>query len=97
MKCEHRTGDGMATEADKIYTPGSVCPHCQCTLGADGFWYVEAEQAIDTSKPVLYRHSDGAEIRNATNAELRASIDAADSDGGVGIIEVDGIDCFVRE
>jgi predicted nucleic acid-binding Zn-ribbon protein len=52
---------------------------------------------IDMSKPVLYRHDDAVEIRNATPEELAASIEAAKHDGGVGVILVDGQRCYVQE
>jgi hypothetical protein len=52
---------------------------------------------IDTSKPVLYRYEDATEIRNATAEELAASIEAAEHDGGAGVITVDGVDCYVVE
>ena len=54
--CNHRTGDGAAT-ADEIaahaagdvvvlrWRHGYECPTCGCTLGCDGYWYVEAFDA----------------------------------------------------
>ena len=58
---------------------------------------MNATTQIDTSKPVLYRYSDGKSIRNATDAELAASVEAAEHDGGAGVITVDGVDCYVVE
>lgn len=52
---------------------------------------------IDTSKPVLHNYKTGEQIRNATSAELTASIDAAEHDGGTGVIVVDGVSCYVVE
>ena len=52
---------------------------------------------IDMSKPVLYRYHDATVLRNATTEELAASIEATKHDGGVGVIIVDGIDCYVTE
>lgn len=44
--CEHRQGDGRATDADtQQYRPGDECPDCQCTLGTDGAWYIDRDQA----------------------------------------------------
>jgi len=45
MACEHRTSDGQATDADSDYAAGDECPDCGCTLGSDGYWYVDADQA----------------------------------------------------
>ncbi len=43
--CEHRLGDGSSTSEDEQYQPGDECPFCRCTLGSDGYWYVDADQA----------------------------------------------------
>ena len=57
-----------------------------------------AKGDIDQSKPVLYRYDDDSSaVRNATAEELAASKAAAESDGGAGVIVVDGVDCYVRE
>jgi len=37
------------------------------------------------------------EIREATDEELADSLEAAEHDGGVGAIDVDGITCYVAE
>lgn len=58
---------------------------------------VEASEDIDHNGPVLYRYNDAVALRNATPAELAASQEAAESDGGAGVIEVDGVDCYVQE
>lgn len=52
---------------------------------------------IDYDLPVLRRYSDAAAIRNATRAEAAESREAAKSDGGAGVIEVDGVSCYVEE
>jgi hypothetical protein len=44
----------------------------------------------------LFGYASGDYIREATPAELAASIDAAAADGGAGVILVDGRRCFVR-
>ena len=56
-----------------------------------------SDSDIDYAKPVLRRYSDAAAIRNATPAETRASRDAAESDGGAGVIDVDGESYYVEE
>lgn len=45
-ECSHRQGTGAATEEDmERYKPGDECGACGCTLGTDGYWYVERNQA----------------------------------------------------
>lgn len=44
----------------------------------------------------LMRYSDATTIRAATIDEAWASVYAAESDGGAGVIEVDGVDCYVE-
>lgn len=43
----------------------------------------------------LHNYQTGDFIREATEAEYRASVAAADLDGGAGVIEVDGVGCWV--
>lgn len=44
--CKHRAGDGQATvEDDERFVAGDECQECGCTLGTDGYWYVDADQA----------------------------------------------------
>ena len=43
----------------------------------------------------LYDYQTGDALRPATEDELRSSIDAAQRDGGAGVIEIDGRPCFV--
>jgi hypothetical protein len=52
---------------------------------------------INMAAPVLYGYDDGIEIRNATSAGLAESIEAAQYDGGAGVVTVDGVDCYVLE
>jgi len=42
----------------------------------------------------LYNYADGEIIRYATVAEVAASDAAAEIDGGIGAITVDGITCY---
>lgn len=57
----------------------------------------DSEEAVDSSKPTLMNYATGEAIRNATAAELEASKQAAERDGGAGVITVDGVDCYVEE
>jgi hypothetical protein len=52
---------------------------------------------IDPRKPILHNYETGQQIRNATQEELTESIEAADTDGGAGVITVDGVDCYVED
>lgn len=45
----------------------------------------------------LMNYETAEEIREATAEELAASIAAAETDGGAGVIEVDGVSCYVIE
>lgn len=44
---------------------------------------------------ILFDYATGAKIRYATDEEYQASLAAAEVDGGAGVIEVDGVSCFV--
>lgn len=57
----------------------------------------QKENIMDMSKPVLYDINTGDAIRNATSDEIVASLSAAEHDGGVGAINVDGRTCYVQE
>ena len=52
---------------------------------------------IDQTQPVLCRHIDGAQLRNATEDELADSIEAGDE--GIIQVDIDGVtvDCFVQD
>jgi len=56
---------------------------------------------IDWSAAVLYSYNTGQALRNATEEEREASIEASETDGGAGVIttEVYGIptDCYVTD
>lgn len=52
---------------------------------------------INQQQPVLYRHIDAVAMRNATEEELDQSIEAAETDGGQGLIEIHGVSCYVLE
>lgn len=51
----------------------------------------------ENSTATLHNYKTGEAIRPATAAELAASIEAAKSDGGAGVITVDGVACYVQE
>ena len=55
------------------------------------------KDAIDQTQPVLCRHIDGAQLRNATDDELGDSIEAGDD--GIIQVDIDGeiVDCFVQD
>jgi hypothetical protein len=50
--------------------------------------------ADQTTTRRLCDYQTGADIREATAAETQASIEAAEVDGGVGVIVVDGRSCY---
>ena len=52
-------------------------------------------EKIDFLKPVLFDYMSGDAIRNATRDELADSVKAALLDYGAGVIEVDGVSCYV--
>lgn len=54
----------------------------------------DREHIMQYSGPTLHRYYDGSIIRHASEGELAASIEAAEHDGGAGVIEVDGVDCY---
>lgn len=47
------------------------------------------------SSPHLVNYQTGEDIRTATQAEIDASVEAAEIDGGSGVILVDGVLCYV--
>lgn len=51
----------------------------------------------ENSTATLHNHKTGEAIRPATADELAASIEAARTDGGAGVIVVDGVSCYVQE
>ena len=52
---------------------------------------------IDQTQPVLCRHYDGEQLRNATEDEHADSIEAGDE--GIIQVDIDGeiVDCFVQD
>ena len=55
------------------------------------------QHTIDQTQPVLCRHIDGAQLRNATEDEVGDSIEAGDE--GIIQVDIDGeiVDCFVQD
>ncbi len=51
----------------------------------------------NVNRGTLYRYDTNEEIREATAEELEASRHASERDGGAGVIEVDGVLCYVLE
>lgn len=51
----------------------------------------------ETTTATLHNYKTGEAIRPATAAELAASIEAAKTDGGAGVIVVDGVSCYAQE
>lgn len=45
----------------------------------------------------LMRYEDAEYLREATAEELEDSIEAAEHDGGAGVILVDDVRCYVQE
>jgi hypothetical protein len=45
----------------------------------------------------LHNYNTGEYIREATDEECEASVKAAESDGGAGVIVVDGVSCYVED
>ena len=55
----------------------------------------ETETATETATAILYDYKTGEPIRPATATEIAASLEAATSDGGAGVITVDGLSYYV--
>jgi hypothetical protein len=47
--------------------------------------------------PKLMEYDTAEYIREATEEELAQSIEAAENDGGAGVILVDGMTCYVTD
>jgi len=64
-------------------------------------WVEYHERALSllagTCQAWLCDYDDASRIRPATEEEARESRDAAQSDGGAGVIRVDGRRCYVEE
>ncbi len=72
------------------------------TMDADGSLQFQGQPAcllgkklVKLSPPSLHDYRSGDFIRVASPAELKASKEAAEHDGGAGVIEVDGRACYV--
>jgi len=55
------------------------------------------EMTTEAETATLYDYKNGEPIRPATATETAASYEAARYDGGAGVIEVDGVSCYVWE
>ncbi len=55
------------------------------------------ETDTNSAAPILCDYRTGDRIRNATAAEADASREAAITDGGAGVIEIDGVACYVED
>ena len=68
-------------------------------ISADDSWFdvIHDQDTIDQTQPVLCRHIDGVQLRNATIVEIMDQVDA----GEYGFIQadIDGqiVDCFVQD
>lgn len=67
------------------------------TIGfADGSWIDVCGGDVFASGPYLIDYATGDAIREATEQEFRESMEAAQHDGGAGVIDVDGRLVFVN-
>lgn len=68
-------------------------------ISADDSWFdvIVDQETIDQTQPVLCRHIDGAQLRNATEDELGDSIERGDD--YIIQVEINGeiVDCFVQD
>ena len=67
-------------------------------------WYNDATTNFQTFRDAshaqtgeLHNYTTGEFIRIATAGEQAASIAAAETDGGSGVIVVDGVSCYVED
>ena len=67
-------------------------------ISADDSWFdvIDDQDTIDQTQPVLCRHIDGAQLRNATIVEIMDQVDAGEY--GFIQVDIDGeiVDCFVQ-
>ena len=71
---------------------------CDLALGGDKEAIKACAEAVTSSYDYpsdLHRYSDGEYLREATEEERLASDEAAESDGGAGVIIVEGVRCYV--
>lgn len=67
------------------------------TIGfSDGSWVDVCGSDVYASGPYLIDYATGDAIREATEQEFHASMEAAQHDGGAGVIDVDGRLVFVN-
>ena len=72
------------------------CRNCFCCAALEV--YNELRKAKSkTHGPMLHDYATGVAIREATKKESKASQEAAERDGGSGVILVDGRSCYVQE
>lgn len=86
---------GASYDLHDFDADGNVLP---CDTAPDGSTY--SREQLDAERgesPTLHDRDTGEAIRPATASELAASIEAAEHDGGAGIISVDGRRCYVME
>ncbi len=78
----------------------TACLHCQALLEESremgNFCSLSCFAAHDRSYGSLHDYESGMYARPATKAQAEASAAAALVDGGYGIIQVDGVSCFVQ-
>ena len=81
------------------------CDKCEtpiqfCGIDDDGDWLYRCQtcsRLVALSPPTLMDYYTAEDIRPATRDEYHESLDAADDDGGAGVIDVDGRRCYVAE
>jgi hypothetical protein len=77
-----------------------ACLHCQGELPESremgNFCDLPCFEAFDKSHGDLHDYQSGMYVRPATKAQADASSAAAMVDGGHGIIQVNGISCYVQ-
>lgn len=57
----------------------------------------EEPEAQQSGAHRLMRYADANYLRDATNEEWEASVEAAKHDGGAGVIKVEGVSCYVED
>lgn len=95
--CDFSSGDSAQIHSDLIEGAAAagitVSEESSCVL----MHLIEDRIAADSAEVVsLHDHATGEEIRDATPAELAESAAAAELDGGIGVILVDGRSCYAQ-
>jgi hypothetical protein len=75
---------------------GQLLDEGGCEL-PEGPHKADVERTIMFSTRSLCRLDDGEYLRPAVASECTASDEAAENDGGVGAIKVEGVACYVEE